>query len=222
MEERKNRIAQTPGKGKGRAGLPLGVKSTPSKTPMRTTRSERLMKDSPLKRPREEAKDDTEMDDKVLPTPKRVRVDSSTRSEFSVIEESDIAATRPSSVAEVESIVQSPLFGISRSNASTIADLADEATEAMEVDWPIFPLKRKALGQQERSRHRSKPEPEPARNEVEVLEAVEEMDWPALAAYRRRLIEARSKGRDMTELSRARWRPVFPDRTFLGGGCVRF
>ena len=217
MEERKNKIAQTPGKGKGRVGLPLGVKSTPSKTPLKTTRSERLMKDLPHKRPREKAEDDLEIDDRVLPTPKRARVDSSTRSEFSVIEESDIAATRPSSWADVESIVQTPLSEIGRSNASTIVDIRDEgmdAMDAMEVDEPIIPLKRKAITQQEWSRRRSKPEPEP-RHEVGVLEEkVEGMDWLALATYRRRWMDARSKNRDMTELSRARWRPVFPDRTF--------
>lgn len=208
MEDRKNKIAQTPGKGKGRVGLPLGVKRTPSKTPLKTTRSQGLVKELPLKRPREGASDDNEIGDSVLPMPKRVRVDSSTRSELSVIEESDIAEAPPSSKAEVESIVQFPLFGIGRGNSSAPSDLSDEGAEegggmdGMEVDEPIIRVKRMALGR--------------LRQEVEVLEEeeVEEMGWPVLAAYRRRLTEASSKDRDMTEHSRARWRPVFADRTF--------
>ncbi len=211
MEERKDKIAKTPGKGKGRVGLPRGVKSTPTKAPLKTTRSQRLVKELPLKRAREEAEGDTERDERELPTPKRVRVDSSTRSEFSVIEESDLAEAPSSSEAEVESIVQT--LGIGRGNATTIADLPDEGTEGdggmdgMEVDEPIIPLKRKALARQEWGRRISKPEPESSREE-----AVEEMDWPTLAAYRRRLMEKRSQDRDTTELSRARSRPVFPDR----------
>lgn len=211
MEDRKNKIAQTSGKGKGRVGLPLGVKRTPSKTPLKTTRSQGLVKELPLKRPREGASDDTEIGDSVLPTPKRVRVDPSTRSELSVIGESDIAEDPPSSEAEVESIVQFPSFGIGRGSSSAPSDLPDEGADeggsmdGMEMDEPIIPLKRKALAG--------------LRQGVEVLEEeeveeVEEMDWPVLAAYRRRLTEASSKDRDMTEHSRARWRPVFTDRTF--------
>lgn len=204
MEERKDKIAKTPGKGKGRVGLPRGVESTPTKAPLKTARSQRLVKESPLKRSREEAEGDTERDERVLPTPKRVRVDPSTRSEISVIEESDLAEAPPSSEAEVESIVQ---IRFGRGNASTIADLpggdaeGDGGMDGVEVDEPIIPLKRRALAQRRRL---SKPEP-----------AVEEMDWSALSAYRRRLMEARSsKGRDTTEFSRARSRPVFADRRF--------
>ena len=223
MEERKDKIAKTPGKGKGRVGLPRGVKSTPSKAPLKTTRSQRVVKESPLKRLREETEGDAETDERVQPTPKRMRVDSSTRSESSVIEESDLAEAPPSSEAEVENIVQ---IRTGRGNASTtVVDLADEDGEgdggmdAMEVDEPIIPLKRKALTRtrQGRGRHISKPESRPRRS-VEAVrgEAVEEMDWPRLASYRRRLIEARSKDRDTTELSRARTRPVFPDRKYWG------
>lgn len=214
MEKRKDKIAKTPGKGKGRVGLPRGVKSMPTIPPLKTTRSQRVVKELPLKRPREEAE---ETDDRVLPTPKRMKVDSSTRSESSVIEESDLVEAPPSSSeAEVENIVQ---IRIGRGNA----DLGDEGGEgngdmdAMEVDEPIIPLKRKALTRtrQERSRGISKPERRPRRL-VEAVrgEGVEEMDWPRLAGYRRRLIEARSKERDMTELSRARTRPVFADRKY--------
>ena len=203
MEERKDKIAKTPGKGKGRVGLPRGVKSTPTKAPLKTARSQELVKELPLKRPREEAEGDTERDERALPTPKRARVDSSTRSEASVIAESDLAEGSPSSEAEVDSIVQVP---VGRRKASTIANLPDEGAEVdggmdgMEVDEPIIPMKRKALA---RRRRISKPSP-----------AVEEMDWSALSAYRRRLMEARSKDRDTTELSRPRSRPVFPDRQF--------
>ena len=210
MEERKSKIAQTPGKGKGkgRVGLPLGVKSTPSKTPLRTARSQGLVKESSLKRPREAV----EMDNRALRTPKRMRVDLTTRSETSVVEESDIAEAPPSSKAEVESI-EFPLIG--RGDPSTIADLPDEDAEedggmdAMEVDKPIIRSKRMVLAQQEWGRRRSKPE-----SRRGGLEEVEEMDWPTLAAHRRRLMKARSRGRDTTELSRVRWRPVFPDRKF--------
>ena len=208
-EERQSKVAQTPSKGKGRVALSLGVKSTPGKTPLRKTRN---VKESPLKRPREETEDKAKMEDSV---PKRVRIDSSIGSETSVVEESDFAEAVPSSEAEVESIVRFHLFGIGRGNASTIADLPDEdaegdgSTDAMEVDEPITPSKRRVFAQQERNRPRSK-KPE------ELLEDVEEMDWPTLAAYRKRLIDARSKGRDTTELSRARWRPVFPDRKSWG------
>lgn len=215
VEERKNRVTQTPSKGKGRAGLTLGVKSTPSKAPLRKTESQALMRESPLKRRREDAEDKAEMEERVLPTPKRVRIDFSLGSESSVIEESDIADAPPSSEAEVESMVQFPFFKIGRGNASIIGDLPDEDAEedggvdAMEVDEPITPSKRKVLAQQERSLLESKPE-----TRREVLEDVEEMDWSTLAAYRKRLIGVRSNGRDMTELSRARWRPVFADRDF--------
>lgn len=215
MEERKNKIAQTPSKGKGRVALPLGVKSTPSKTPLKKAESRALVKESPLKRRREDAEDKAEMEERVLPTPKRVRIDSSIGSESSVIEESDIADAPPSSEADVESMVRFPFFEIGHGNASIIADLPDEdgeeggSMDAMEVDELVTPSKRKVLAQQERSSPKSQLEPR-----REVLEDVEEMDWSTLAAYRMRLVGARSNGRDMTELSRARWRPVFPDREF--------
>ena len=216
MEERKSKAIQTPRKGKGRVALHRGVKSTPSKMPLKKMSSQGLVKESPLKRPREEAEDTNETEVRVLPTPKRVRIDSSIRSEIWVIEESEVGDAPPTSEAEVECVVQFPLFGTGGSNASTIADLPDEDAEedkdmdAMEVDEPIAPSKRTVLAQaQETSRRRSKPQPK-----REVLEDVEGMDWPTLAAYRKRLIDARSQNRDTTVLSRERWRPVFPDREF--------
>lgn len=218
VEERKKKVTQTPSKGKGRMALALGVNSAPNKTPLKKTESQVLLQKSSLKRRREDAEDKTEMEERVLPTPKRVRIDPSMRSESSVIEESDIADAPPSSEAEVESVVRFPSFNIGRSNASIIADLPDEDAEedasmdAMEVDEPITPSKRKVPAQQEKKPLKSKPEPR-----REVLEDVEEMDWSTLAAYRKRLIGRRSDGRDMTELSRARWRPVFPDREFWDG-----
>jgi hypothetical protein len=202
MEERKDKVAQTPSKGKGRRALPLGVKSTPSKTSLRKMSSQRLVEGSPLKRPREES---VEFEEKVLPTPKRVRVDPSIGSQFSVVEESDIGDAPPSSEAEVESIVRYPAFGNGRGNAPTITDLPDEDAEgdegmdAMEMDEPFRPSKRQVPSQLE-----------------EDVEDVEKMDWPTLAAYRKRLIAARSTGRDRTELSRPRWRPVFADREYWG------
>lgn len=219
VEERRNKVAQTPRRGQTRVVWPLGVKSTPSKTPLKKTRSQGLVKESPLKRPREEVEDTIEVEDRVLPTPKRARLDSLMGSEISVIEESDVAEALPSSETEVESILRSTglLIGIDRGNAATIEDLPDEDAEenggmdAMEVDEAITRSRRwvGAQQQQESSRLRSKPEPR-----REVPDDVEGMDWPTLAAYRKQLIDARRNERDTTELSRARWRPVFADREF--------
>jgi hypothetical protein len=216
VEERRNKVAQTPRRGQSRVALPLGAKSTPGKTPLKKTRSQGLVKVSPLKRPREEVEDTIEVEDRALPTPKRARLDSLIGSEISVIEESDFAEGLPSSETEVESILRSTglLIGIGRGNASTIEDLPDENAEedggmdAMEVDEAITRSRIWVGAQQESGRLRSKPEPS------EVPEDVQGMDWPTLAAYRKQLIDARRNERDTTELSRARWRPVFADREF--------